>query len=139
MKETIHLQSLKVPLFLTRISIAYFMGVWALDRLTAADHASKVAEKFYDIGPIKISALPPTLVGIALLLLIAVFIAGYKKRISYGLILALHLIGTIKILPTFIPFTESFVLIFSASIPTLMAMLLLYCLRNEDTLLSLDD
>ena len=55
--------TLKLPLFLTRISVAYFMGVWALDRIMATEHADNVAEAFYKIGPLNISAIPQPVLG----------------------------------------------------------------------------
>ena len=61
--------SLRLPLFLTRLSIFYFMGVWALDRIIAPDHAVAVANKFYKIGPLNIAALPQPVLGAILLVI----------------------------------------------------------------------
>ena len=130
--------TLKLPLFLTRISIAYFMGVWALDRIIAPDHAGAVAKGFYKIGPLDISAIPQPVLGGLLLVLYAAFAVGFKKSITYGLVLLIQLLGLLFIIPNLIPGLESYKLIFVAALPAFMATLLLFCLRGEDTMLSLD-
>ncbi len=131
-------QNLKLPLFLTRLFITYFLLMWALDRFMAAEHAATVAKKFYTIGPLSLSAIPLPVIGGLWLVLIAAFFFGFKKKISYGLVLILHILGTVFTLPYLIPGTEKFTLIFLASLPTIGAMLLLYLLRDEDTMLSLN-
>jgi len=73
--------------------------------------------------------------------LLLAFLLGIKKRISYGLVLLLHLlhaVGTLMTLPTLIPPYEGPEILFLAAIPTIGAMLLLYVLRDEDTMLSLN-
>lgn len=129
--------TLKLPLFLTRLSVAYFMGVWALDRIIAPEHADAVAKTFYKIGPLNISAIPQPVLGGILLVLYAAFVVGFKKSITYGLVLLIQLLGLLFIIPNLIPGLESYKLIFVAAWPAFMATLLLYCLRNEDTMLSL--
>jgi hypothetical protein len=49
----------------------------------------------------------------------------------------IHAVGTAFSLRFMIPGTENFVPTFMAALPTLMAMFLLWKLRDEDTLLSL--
>lgn len=129
--------TLKLPLFLTRISVAYFMGVWALDRIIAPEHADAVANGFYKIGPINISAIPQPVLGGILLVLYAAFAVGFKKSVTYGLVLLIQLLGLLFIIPNLIPGLEAYRLIFVAALPAFMATLLLFCLRGEDTMLSL--
>ena len=78
--------------------------------------------------------------GLGLVLLFA-FLMGFKKRISYGLILAIHFVATILTVPKMMQYMQpdnSYILFFAA-IPTAGAMLLLYVLREQDTLLSVDN
>ncbi len=128
---------LKPALLLTRLFIAYFMLMWALDRFSDAAHAENVASKFYKIGSFSLSAIPPQAIGTFLLVVIFAFVIGLKKRISYGLVMLIHGLGTLFTIKSLVPFSDSFTLIFLASLPTLGAMILLFILRREDTLLSL--
>lgn len=80
-----------------------------------------------------------TITGVLMMALLFAFLIGFKKRISYGLVALLHGIGTLMTVPNLIPGLEGYNQLFLAAIPALMAMVLLYCLRNEDTLLSIDN
>jgi len=73
--------------------------------------------------------------GLYLLLLLA-FLIGFKKRLSYGLVLLIHTLGTIMTIPYLLPWAENFKILFMAAIPVIGAMWLLYRLRDQDTLLS---
>lgn len=79
-----------------------------------------------------------TITGVIMMALLVAFLIGFKKRISYGLVMVLHGIGTLMTVPYLIPGTENFNILFLAAVPALMAMVLLYCLRTEDTLLAVD-
>lgn len=130
------LHHLRIPLFFTRISIAYFLLPWVLMRFTKPESAEGIAAKYY-----KISSMPDiatTLIGVFWVLLLIAFVIGFKKRISYGLILIFHTIGTLFTLPYLIVGTESAKLTFFAAIPVIGAMWLLYTMREHDTLLSLN-
>lgn len=126
---------LKIPLFLTRLSIVAFLLPWVLMRFTSPDSAKGIAAKYY-----KVSSLPDiavTVIGVLWLVLLAAFLIGFKKRISYGLVFLLHAVGTVFTIPYLIPGTENFNILFLAAIPAAMAMLLLYQLREHDTFLTI--
>lgn len=126
--------TLKLPLFLTRMSIVLFLAPWVFMRLTNVDAGKGLFAKYY-----KVPNMPDIaaygVAGFWLILLIA-FALGFKKKISYGLVLLCHTIGTLFTIPYLIPGTENFKILFMAALPTIGAMLLLYCLRDEDTMLS---
>lgn len=129
-------RNLKLPLFLTRLSIALFLFPWVLMRLTKVEAGAGLFEKYYFI-----KGMPNTValaIAIFWAVLLLAFVTGFKKRISYGLVFLLHAVGTLMTLPYLIPGTENFKILFMAAIPTAAAMGLLYILRNEDTLLSID-
>jgi len=135
MKETIHLSSLRLPLFLTRVSVVAFMLPWQIMRFTKPENINGIAEKYYKFSMPEIGS---TLTGVLMMLLLLAVLIGFKKRISYGLLAVLHGVGTLMTLPNLIPGLEGFNILFLAALPALMAMVLLYCLRDEDSLLSLD-
>lgn len=126
---------LRLPLFLTRLSIFYFLLPWQIARFRDPEFSGRIAEKYYHV-----SSLPDTAglaIGVFWMILLLAFVTGFKKRISYGLVLALHAIGIIIALPYYISGLETFNQLFLAAIPAAAAMGLLYLLRDEDTLLSL--
>ena len=131
-------RNFKLPLFLTRLSIFYFLLPWQVMRFTAHYRIEGIANKYY-----KIPAIPDmvgTIIGVAMMALLIAFLVGFKKRISYGLIFILHAIGTVMSMPAMIPFVglPGYKQLFLAALPAAFAMLLLYCLRDEDTMFSLN-
>ena len=135
-KETIHLSNLRVPLFLTRLSIFAFLLPWQIMRFTKPESINGIAQKYYKFSVPEIGS---TITGVLMMALLIAFLVGFKKRISYGLVALLHGVGTAMTIPNLIPGIEGYNQLFLAAIPALMAMVLLYCLRNEDTLLSIDN
>jgi len=125
---------LKIPLFITRLFIFLFLLPWQLMRFSKPDVVNSISSKYYKFAMPEIGS---TISGVLMMLLLVAFLIGFKKRISYGLVLVLHALGTLMTLPYLIPGTENFQALFLAAIPTIGAMLLLYCLRDQDTLLSL--
>ncbi|MEP6342551.1 MAG: hypothetical protein ABJ275_04485 [Maricaulaceae bacterium] len=131
-------RNLKLPLFLTRLSVFYFLLPWQVMRFTKHGSIEGIAKKYY-----KIPAIPDivgTILGVAMMALLIAFLVGFKKKISYGLVFVLHAVGTVMTIPALIPFVglEGYNQLFLAAIPTAFAMLLLYCLRDEDTMFSLN-
>lgn len=127
---------LTIPLFLTRLSIFYFMLPWQVSRFLNPEVTAGIAAKHY-----KISGIPDvaaTLIAVFMMVLIIAFVCGFKKRISYGLVFLMHGLGTLMTVPRLIPWTENFAQLFLAAIPTVAAMYLLYLLRDQDTLLTVD-
>ena len=128
--------NLRIPLFATRILIALFLLPWTLMRFTRPESAKGVADKYY--GPL--GGMPDIvflIIAIFMAALLLAFVTGVKKRISYGLVLLLHTVGTLTTVPYLIPGTDNFNILFMAALPTIGAMWLLYVLREQDTFLSL--
>ena len=125
---------LRLPLFLTRLSIAIFLLPWILMRFIDGGASAKgISKKYYFFEQPDILT---TLIGVGWLILLAAFLVGFKKKISYFLVFLIHAAGTAFSLRFMIPGTENFVPTFMAALPALMAMYLLWTLRKEDTLLS---
>lgn len=128
--------TLKLPLFLTRLSIFYFMLPWQLMRFTTPESVIGIAKKHYKFT---MPEAVPMITGVLMMILLIAFVMGFKKKISYLLVLILHALGTLMTLPKLIIGLESFYILFAAAIPVVFAMLLLYILRDEDTMLSFDN
>lgn len=126
---------LRLPLFLTRLSIFYFLLPWQLMRFTKHDQADYIAETYYHLPGLNETV--GYVIGALWIILLIAFLLGFKKRISYGLVFVLHAGAIIVALPYYIYGLETFSQLFLAAIPAAAAMGLLYVLRDEDTLLSL--
>jgi len=127
--------SLKLPLFLTRLSIFYFMLPWQLMRFTKPESVIGIAKTHYKFT---MPETVPMISGVLMMALLIAFLIGFKKKITYLLVFILHAVGTLMTLPKLIIGLESFYILFLAAIPAAAAMFLLWKLRDEDTMLSLN-
>lgn len=126
---------LRLPLFLTRLSIVYFLLPWQLMRFLEPEAADGIAKKYYHLPGLSTGV--GYAIGVFWMVLLLAFLVGFKKRISYGLVFLLHAGAILVAFPFYIPETENFNQLFLAAIPAAAAMGLLYVLRDEDTMLSL--
>ena len=112
-----------------RLGVFLVMLMWTLDKFINADHASRVYENFYSVGGLGQAVF--VAIGAAELVLILAFMAGYQKRVSYGLVLILHSVSTLSSYRQYLdPFNN---LLFFAAWPMLAACFALYYLRDLDT------
>ena len=77
-----------------RLGVFLVMLMWTLDKFINADHAARMFENFYSVGGLEQTAF--LAIGVAELALILAFVAGYQKRVSYGLVLLLHSVSTLS-------------------------------------------
>ena len=122
---------LALPLAFTRYAIAAFLAPWIAMRFTAPEGAAGIAETYYQV-----SGLPDAvtlLVGVLWVLLWVAFVLGFKKVISYGLVLVFHAVGTAFTIPWLIPGGETYNQLFWAAVPVIGAMWLLWALRDQDS------
>ncbi|MGJ8563254.1 MAG: hypothetical protein ACSHXY_06845 [Alphaproteobacteria bacterium] len=129
-------KQLPSSLFIMRITIAFFLAPWIADKFTTSgvEHTAKIFERFY-----KIKGLSETgsyAIGAFWVLLLLAFVLGFKKRISYGLVMLLHGLGVVFTWGVIWPFSEGHNMLFLAAVPVLGAMIALYKLRDYDTLLT---
>jgi len=115
-------------LFLLRISVFLVMFLWTLDKFVQPHHTAKVFEKFYGIGDL--GEMTSMTIGALEILLLAAFVTGSWRRVSYGLVLLIHAISTFSSFPQYLdPFNN---LLFFAAWPMLAACITLYALRDLD-------
>jgi hypothetical protein len=112
------------------------MFIWTIDKFLHPEHAAKVFESFYFIGGLGSSAF--YIIGLIELVIIVGFLAGYKKRLTYGAVLILHGISTISTVKQYLTPFEGPNLLFFAAWPMLAACFVLYYLRDLDTLLAVE-
>lgn len=129
-------KKLAIVLLLQRVSVFVVMLMWTLDKFVRPSHAAKVYEVFYSI-PWLTENLSYVIGGLELILIVA-FLFGYKKRISYGLVLLLHAISTLSSYPQYLAPFEGPNLLFFAAWPMLACCIALYVLKDHDTLLTIE-
>ncbi|MGX5913970.1 hypothetical protein ACR0ST_04495 [Aliidiomarina sp. Khilg15.8] len=115
-------------LFLLRLGVFVVMLMWTLDKFVSPGHTAAIFENFYGI-----SGLSTTLayvIGALQLILIIAFVVGYRKTISYGLVLVLHGISTFSSFPQYLDAFNN--LLFFAAWPMLAACVALFMLREYD-------
>ncbi len=129
-----HERQLAISLLLLRLSVFLVMFVWTLDKFLNPDHAARIFENFYKIGGLGNEIF--YIIGAIQLLIILGFVAGFKKRWTYGIVLFLHSVSTFSSFRQYLdPFNN---LLFFAAFPMLAACFTLYSLRKQDTIWTID-
>ena len=127
-------ERIATALLALRLGVFIVMLMWTLDKFVNPGHASAVFENFYGLAGVGSAIMAA--VGVAELLLVLAFAAGYCKRFSYGAVLILHGISTLSSYRQYLqPFDN---LLFFAAWPMLAACFALYLLRDLDTRLAVD-
>ncbi|NNJ92371.1 MAG: hypothetical protein HKP55_11910 [Gammaproteobacteria bacterium] len=127
--------SLKISLLFLRIGVFIVFFMWTLDKFINPGHASAVFSKFYFYDGLSVSLAYG--IGAIQFLIIFFFLLGIKKQLSYGLVFCMHLISTLTSYEKYFdPWTYPNLLFFAAW-PMLAAIVALYLLREEDTLLTI--
>ncbi|KZK98985.1 hypothetical protein PsAD26_04787 [Pseudovibrio sp. Ad26] len=123
-------------LFSLRLSISVVFILWTLNKILNPDSTAKTFEAFYGFSAMS-EALSFILGGIQALIVIC-FLVGFKKRLSIGAILIMHVISTLVSYERYLdPFTSPNLLFF-AGWPMLAGLLTLYLLRDYDTKFSIE-
>ncbi|MEM8777456.1 MAG: hypothetical protein AAGF26_01015 [Cyanobacteria bacterium P01_G01_bin.49] len=122
-----------IALLTLRLSVFLVMLMWTLDKFVKPDHAAAVFQKFYQIGGLSQEIF--YLIGSIQLCILLGFVAGWKKRWTYLLVLLFHSVSTFSSYRQYLdPFNN---LLFFAAWPMLAACFSLYFLRDLDTLWTL--
>lgn len=127
---------LPLSLLLLRLGVFVVMFIWTVDKFVRPEHAAKIFESFYFIGGL--GNLPVYLIGAVEMAILLGFLAGFKKRFTYGVVLVLHGISTISSFRQYLNPFEGPNLLFFAAWPMLAACFALYSLRDQDTLWALE-
>jgi uncharacterized membrane protein YkgB len=123
---------LPLALFFLRVGVFIVMFFWALDKFVNPEHAAAVFKTFYFIGGLGSGAM--AVIGGVEMVILAGFILGYQKRLTYGAVLVFHGISTLASFKLYLsPFAN---LVFFAAWPMLAACFALYSLRDYDTLMT---
>ena len=112
-----------------RLSVFLVMLMWTLDKVVNPAHAAGVFEHFYGLSGTGNTTL--AVVAAAEFAVLVAFVLGWRKRVSYGLVLLFHAISTLSSYRQYLdPFDN---LLFFAAWPMLAACVALFLLRDLDT------
>lgn len=128
-------QRIATALLLLRLGVFIVMLMWTLDKFINPQHSGAIFENFYGLGGLSDTAF--MIIGLLQLLVVLAFVAGFMKRISYGIVLLLHSVSTLSSWQQYLDAFNN--LLFFAAWPMLAACIALYMLRDLDTRLTLDD
>ena len=128
-------QRIATALLLLRLGVFIVMIMWTLDKFINPQHSGAIFENFYGLGGLSGTAF--MIIGLLQLLVVLAFVAGFMKRISYGIVLLLHSVSTLSSWQQYLDGFNN--LMFFAAWPMLAACIALYMLRDLDTRLTLDD
>lgn len=126
---------LKLSLLTMRLSVFVVMSMWTIDKFINPGHGAKIIEKFYFIP-----GLPETvMLGIGVLesIVLVCFVLGLFKKWTYGAVLLFHAVSTFSSWQQYLSPFEGPHLLFFAAWPMLSGCLLLFLLREEDSLWTL--
>lgn len=121
-----------LSLFGLRIGVFIVMAVWTADKFINPGHAASVYEHFYFISKGFAESAMMVFASVEVVIILA-FVAGFQKRISYGLVLVLHAVSTLSSWKIYLDPFGSPNMLFWAAWPMLAACLALYLLRDLDT------
>lgn len=125
---------LAFSLFLLRISTFLVLGMWTLDKFLNPQHGASIFERYYQIPGLSITTV--YVIGTIQAVVILAFLVGFKKRLSYGLVLLMHAVSTVSAWNKYLDPWVVPNLLFFAAFPMLAAIAALYLLRDEDTYLT---
>ena len=127
-------KKLELSLLLLRLSVFLVMFMWAIDKFINPGHAAKVYESFYYIGGLGNAVM--YVIGATEMVILLLFLAGYKKKYTYGAVLVLHAVSTLSSFKQYLAPFDGPNLLFFAAWPMLAACLALFLLRDQDKIWS---
>ena len=127
-------EKLRLSLLLLRLGVFIVMFMWTLDKFVNPDHAIGIFKQFYFLNGMSTGIMAA--LGVVEIVIVLAFVAGFKKRWTYGIVLVLHAVSTFSSFGRYLDPWKN--LLFFAAWPMLAACITLYLLRDDDTLYALE-
>lgn len=127
--------SLKIALFVLRLTLTIFFAVWAAEKFIKPDTTAAIFNAFYLVDALPVQA--SYAIGAVQSLAIVAFFFGIARFWSYGFLMLIHGVGTVMTYEKLLTPYESINHLFIAAIPVFGALVALFLLRKEDTLLTI--
>ncbi|MBI1285409.1 MAG: hypothetical protein GC183_13915 [Thiobacillus sp.] len=127
---------LQISLFALRVTISWFLLQWAVEKMVAPAVTSKIFNVFYGVT-LDVNIAP--IIGAIQAIVILAFLAGFLKTWSYALVAIMHGVSTLATWRSLVmPFAEGSNHLFTTAVPVLAACAMLFYLRDQDNLFSID-
>ena len=130
-------RNLQISLLLLRLGVFIVMIMWVIDKFVNPGHAAAVANRFYML-PEGIGSTVFYILGALQAAVVIAFVVGFKKRLSYGIVLVMHTVSTLSSYAYYLDPWGPKHLLFFAAWPMLAACIALYLMRDSDTLLTVN-
>jgi uncharacterized membrane protein YkgB len=129
-----HDTKLQLSLLFLRLTVFLVMFMWTIDKFINPAHAAKVYEKFYYIAGLESVVIYA--IGVVEITILLLFLVGYRKKYTYGAVLAFHAVSTLSSFKQYLAPFDGSNLLFFAAWPMLAACFTLFLLRDRDKKLS---
>lgn len=129
-----HDRDLEISLALIRLSTAFFLIIWAIDKIIGAPTAIKTFSKYYMVMD---STAVIIAIGAAQLIIFLLFAGGMFKTFTYGAVLLMHTGSVLASIPRYMDPLARPNILFWAAIPVLAAIIALFILRKRDRYLTI--
>ena len=134
--DEISVRTLSRCLLILRLSIAGFMLQWAIGRFLAPDQSNEAIRFFFHV---KLEPGFSPMLGSVQLVVIAFFVAGFRRWVSYGVVLLMNAAAVVATWDYIIdPYGSFDHRLFWNGVPVVAACFVLFSLRRYDTIWSLD-
>jgi hypothetical protein len=133
---TVQDRNLQLSLLLLRLGVFLVMFMWTIDKFINPGHAAKVYAAFYNIAGLE--AVVMYAVGALEIVILLLFLAGFKKTFTYGAVLVFHAVSTLSSYKQYLAPFDGPNLLFFAAWPMLAACIALFLLRDQDRMLSVE-
>jgi putative oxidoreductase len=127
-------EKLRLSLLFLRLGVFTVMFMWTLDKFINPDHAIGIFKQFYFLNGLSTGIMYA--LGAVEMVVVLGFVAGFKKRWTYGIVLVLHVVSTFSSFGRYLDPWKN--LLFFAAWPMLAACVTLYLLRDDDTLCAVE-
>ncbi|MEL6371146.1 MAG: hypothetical protein AAFR03_10550 [Pseudomonadota bacterium] len=126
---------LSLALFVLRLTLTIFFAVWAAEKFIKPETTVAIWKAFYLVENLPLTA--SYAIGALQVLAIAGFFFGIARFWSYGFLMVIHGVGTALTYERLINPFEGPNHLFIAAIPVLGALIALFIMRDEDTILTI--
>jgi len=123
-------QKLQFSLLFLRLAVFLVIFMWTIDKFINPGHSAKIYESFYNIGGL--GNIVMYAIGVIEIILLMLFLVGYKKTFTYGAVLVIHTVSTLSAFKQYLAPFDGPNLLFFAAWPMLAACLTLFLLRDQD-------
>ncbi len=87
-------KKLQLSLLLLRVTVFVAILMWTIDKFVNPGHAARVYESFYYIADLE--SVVMYVIGTIEIIILLLFLAGYKKKYTYGAVLIFHAVSTLS-------------------------------------------